>query len=786
MGNYVIPKIAGESAITWNGTAYWPVTSWTIGPGISTGSGDSWIAGAVRYLVGEDSNVGSVHVIAQFSGYTRTGSIDTSNGYFLIRRIGSSITTYTGTQSNPGDFWTTQNSNQRQGYVYNIVRTGNFLWYDTPYFVQDFGTKTEGTTVTAATFYIGTSEVIGGVYQQTSVSASYTIPEAPADPTSITNTRNSDTKNTVSWTLPATTYTRMRLQRLVDGGTVGAEWTFSSTSGVTSYVDTGTSAAHSYSYRLRLELVPEAGEAYTLSSSWKTSSVTYNTPAKPTAISGARIAASTVRVTLTNTATTSTGLEVQASTSSSDWSGAISSTFAGAGLTTADVAGLSGTYYFRARNTRGALVSAWSPVSNAVVTLTPPNPPTLTSPANGSVINYSQSNSAVLKWTHNPIDGSAQTAAQIGISTDGGSTWTTTSVTTAQQYTLSLTSYLGDTVTWRVRTKGADASYGNWSSTRTFRVFPEPTVTITLTDPNNTDVTNGNISNMPMGYAITATDGYTTVSSGTVAIAGYTENLNTGTMAGTITTTEVTLTNNTTYTFSASVVMSSGLTGAGAVTVTTDFAPPRAGNMTAYEEDGIVTIRVTVLPIQPGEVGAGGGIGLFRVTDGTEVMLATGLTHGDTVIDRYAPLNKDFIYRVVTYSTAGAARAEDFPQKIVSNRWYVMTDNATAWGIWNPAGSLQFARPEKTRVQYAGRTYPVSYDGSALSDSRSSSWQLLDMDERDRFIAVMADGGRGVYKSCDGDVFKADFDLRFSANYTSSGRYGTATLSITRIESEAI
>ena len=34
--------------------------------------------------------------------------------------------------------------------------------------------------------------------------------------------------------------------------------------------------------------------------------------------------------------------------------------------------------------------------------------------------------------------------------------------------------------------------------------------------------------------------------------------------------------------------------------------------------------------------------------------------------------------------------------------------------------------------------------------------------------------------------FLADFDLRFSAQYTSNGRYGTATLTITRIESGAL
>ena len=743
---------------------YIALTPWNVS--YNNQAGTTWMGAAVRIVADADaSTASSYELYAECSAYCNGGRTPATTfqtlPYYNGTFIGYKSATFGTTAGPVGDT-----------FRYSI------------------GTVTAGQTGTSGTFrYRIDFTDYGSRWAPTSgtITESYTVPVAPSAPTSVTHTRVSDTTNTVSWTLPATTYTRMRLQRIVDG-TMGAEWTFASDSGITTYTDTGTQAGHSYTYRLRLELVPEAGEAFMLSSAWVTSTATYNSPAAPTAISGARIAASTVRVSLTNTASTSTGLEVQASTDPADWSGALSQTYAGAGLATADMTGISGIYYFRARNTRGALVSDWSPISDPVVTLTAPNPPTLTAPT-GAIWNYTASQSMTFSFIHNPVDGSAQTAAQVRYSTDGGSTWTTQTLSTQTSYTLTLTSsYLGKTITWQARTKGADASYSDWSSTKQITVYQQPTITITLTDGNGNNVTNGSLSDMPLDYSAAITgSGTGTLLSGTFAAGTYTEaaTVSGTSLVGSVTPAEAQPQNGVTYTVTVTAAMDTGLTGTGSVTVTMAFADPQEGNLARSESDGVVTCTVGLEAIAAGEVAAS-SISLYRITDGASVLIADGLSDGDTVTDKYAPLNKDYTYRVVTYSSAGASRAADFPARIVSSKWYVMSPNATAWGIWNPAGSLQFARPEKTRIQYAGRTYPVSYDGSALADSRSSSWQLLDLDERDRFIDIMKDGGRGVYKSCDGDVFLADFDLRFSAQYTSNGRYGTATLTITRIESGAL
>lgn len=181
---YEIPKIEGESSITWNNKVYWPVTEWTVSSGINNG----WLAAAVRFLMEEGATETSFHIVAQYTAWTRTGSIDRNNGYMLIRKLASEITTYTneGGVQQQGSFFSTKNTNQRQGYVYNGVLTGSKIWYDTPYFMTEAwttlngntsaGTVGDGVTVYSSTFYVGTTEVNAGVYSQTSINASYTTP----------------------------------------------------------------------------------------------------------------------------------------------------------------------------------------------------------------------------------------------------------------------------------------------------------------------------------------------------------------------------------------------------------------------------------------------------------------------------------------------------------------------------------------------------------------------------------------------------------------------------------
>lgn len=723
----------------------------------------------VEYYVDTDaSTLSSWKVYANLSAYQFASGISAQDLNFYY---------FTGTHASPQYY-------DSDPYYYQRLRVNNTNGVLGNPVQFDAGTYASGATVTPY-YFCGNS--LGGTWYYSEYNARPVVPSAPAACATVSATRNSDTQATITWdTAPASAANILRVRRYADG-TLSQTWTYDGASNfISTYVDTGIATGHAYTYTVEYGYYASTqlrDANYTLWATATASAAIYTSPVAPSAISGARIAANTVRLTLTNTASTSTGLEVQASTSASDWGGAITSTYAGAGVTSADFAGLAGIYYFRARNTRGALVSAWSPISAAVATLTAPAAPTLISP-NAAIWDISTP-AVVYRWQHNPLDGSAQTAAELQTSTDGGSTWTTYSETTAQSHTVTYSGAdVGKVITWRVRTKGAASSWGPYSASRTFTIVQAPTVTITLTDGNGVDVTNGTLSDMPLNYALTVNDPSGTVAAASVSIGTYSEDATA--LSGSIDAAEFLPENGTTYTFTATVQSTSTLAAAGSVTVSTAFIMPQAGTLSVTDNEGVETLTAGYAAQQPGE-SAAVSLNIYREYAGSLVLVAAGLADGDTVTDLYAPLNVEFAYIVATFSAAGIATQTRFPQRISCNKWQVIYGGGkVAAAIWNPAGEIALKRPQRTMVQYIGRKYPVSYDGTALSDERTMTWVLLSEEERDAFIDLMESGGVGVYKSGDGAVFMAAFDVKFKPAYTTRTQYGTVSLTITRTESGAL
>lgn len=182
-------------------------------------------------------------------------------------------------------------------------------------------------------------------------------------------------------------------------------------------------------------------------------------------------------------------------------------------------------------------------------------------------------------------------------------------------------------------------------------------------------------------------------------------------------------------------------------------------------------------------------ISVIRVNrDGSRTQLADHAANYIAIIDKYAPLNTDYTYEVVTYAASGAYAVEITPNLLESTRWFAYWgENNIAWAQWNPSGSYTLSRPEKKRVHYAGRKWPVSYDSKAIEQSHSMTWTVVDMDDwQNGFIDLMNDGGRGVYKGCDGWVFHADFEYSATPQYTSITRMGDMSLTISRIDGEQL
>jgi hypothetical protein len=181
-------------------------------------------------------------------------------------------------------------------------------------------------------------------------------------------------------------------------------------------------------------------------------------------------------------------------------------------------------------------------------------------------------------------------------------------------------------------------------------------------------------------------------------------------------------------------------------------------------------------------------ISVSRVNaDGTVTPLLTDGQSGAGIVDKYAPLNTDYQYAITTKAVSQAVKTVYVTNRIDSLYWFAYWGENVAKAKWNPDnGGIQVTRPQKTRVYYAGRRDPVSYDGHAVALTETPSWMFLGKDEVEQFVKLIEDGGRGVYKSCDGWVYHADFDLTMTPSYTAIGYYGGASLGIIRIAGEKL
>lgn len=419
--------------------------------------------------------------------------------------------------------------------------------------------------------------------------------ENPHDPTDVAAVRESDSKNTVSWKHSCTDYGDLYpvegfiVERKTDGGSWSqvakvANWE------ARSYSDTTTSANHFYEYRV----TAYCGDRK--SSAVAAGQVLCNTPCAPKGITASRLAETTVSIAIENDAVTAQGLTLQRSTDGESWETVAE--LSGSPVTSATDEPGGGTFYYRARNTRdsddgGVLRSEWSAASNAVVTICAPNAPTLKSPASGVVIPKSQAN-VTFQWAHNPIDGSKQTAAQLACSTDGGSTWTTVSVTTAQSKTLANSFAVNSTVTWRVRTKGAHADWGPWSSNRVLYVYQQPSVSFEKPADGFT------VENTPIHVALQYGDPSGTLASATLSVYDgankvYSRNMGTSTECD-ILASEWLPENGKAYTLSVSVRSTSTLTASAVRDISVDFTLPTPATLGIANdpETGYVSLLVDV------------------------------------------------------------------------------------------------------------------------------------------------------------------------------------------------
>ena len=608
-------------------------------------------------------------------------------------------------------------------------------------------------------------------------SARYTVevPHLPGAPTNLTATRISDNRIDLSWTNPTLPYGGFYLQVSIDGGSWSNAWSVENVM-PTSYSYTAASAGHSYKFRAY------TGHWYAYSAYSNETAIITMTPAAPQSISVAASGGTNVTVTLANDSAVATSLEYQTSTDGgSTWSA--STTVSGSPVTSFSTS-VSGTALIRVRNKNATGVSAWL-VSDPITTICPPAPPTLRTPS-GSVYDMAQGD-IEFSWLHNSLDGSSQTAYQLRYARNGGA-WTTLSGTTAQSRTVSLGTFsAGDSVTWQVRTKGADANYSDWSTSGVFNVYTAPTLSIT--SPGAT------ITGMPISLTATYSDmaGFTCQAAAVSltkdgrTLFSEAANISGNSITASLTTDEFLPTNGESYTVVLTARSSSSLQTSASATFLVDFTEPVEGTLQMQNdpETGYVSLVAEYDNTDADEPAV--SISVARVSaDGTITPLLTDGESGSGIVDRYAPLNTAYRYAVTTKAASQAVSTVYFENKIETPRWFAYWGENIAWARWNPKGGTTITRPEKKRVHYVGRTYPVSYDSLAIDQQNTLKVTALLDEWSDGFADLMRDGGRGVYKGADGSVFWADFEYSTSADYASATRIDEVSLTITRIDGEKL
>ena len=607
----------------------------------------------------------------------------------------------------------------------------------------------------------------------------------PLAPPSASARRDSDSRNTVSWALPHDgvwqTHTLVQVERSVDGGGWAKVWESKANlpgSGyVRSWSDATTSADHSYRYRVRLGN-PAGWSGYAATGT------VANTPAPPSFARIARTGTDSVTASLSNPSRTATGTEVERSSDGGrTWSRIHS--LSPKATSFSDAPG-PGTYWYRARNTRGSLASAWA-TSQAAIPLIAPSAPTVQAPADSLVVTPGRAVEA--RWAHQSADWSEQSAAQVRASADGGATWQLVDVAgAASSAPLPGGWPVNSEVQWQVRTRGAHPDWGAWSPTRVLYVRQVPQLRFerpALGSP---------VEELPVEVELSYDD-----PSGELRALRL-EALQAGRVAWSrelgaalscaIPPSELVPANGGELTLRAVASSTSSLQASAEVTCPVDYLAPAKPSLEVSldEEAGCVALRVVAGAWEgPAETSA---MSLWRVAGGGRELLLDRVSPGTSCVDWMAPVNTPYSYEVVAESAMGTASSDSFPGSFPSERAYFLYawDGAryeTARARWSPEASVSAARPGRELVWYAGSSAPTCYDDG--SERREHAFSAALMTEgQARAFAELSREPWCVYKGLRGEVARVAHEISLTPETPRAGCWGRVSVRMTEIDGGAL
>ena len=596
---------------------------------------------------------------------------------------------------------------------------------------------------------------------------------APTAPPPPTNVKATLTNNTVKLTWTNNPDSIVGYGNLIIERSDGSAYAQIATIGedATSYTDSTIQDGKTYTYRVRVYRGNQVSGA---------SSTITTKPQAPTGVSGVRAASGkSIQLTITGNTTTAASVVVQGSTDGTTWADA--ATITTASLTAPVITPNSGyeQAYWRVAWTNTSGTSTYAKTANKVIALCKPNAPTLVYPPQGATIDCTKD--LTLKWLHNPLDSTAQTAATIVCN---GTTYTTT---TAQELTIPANTFKADaTISWTVKTKGTYNGYSD-ATKGSFLTSTPPAADLTVTQGGKA-LDDGKFTELPIGYNVGTVSGFRDLTAALCSASGellYSE-ASTST-SGEITASEFVPTNGNTYTLAVTVYGTNGLSTTLSATITADYTPPALPVLFIINDDDTGYVTLTISQEEGGK--DDDTFSLVRVTDDGSKTLITGAARGEGLVDKYAPLNTEYTYKVTAQASSGAASTVEITNTLECNNLlvYYGTDGIAKCRL-NVDTSWGMSKPNRELVYYDGRPDPVVYDDAAIEHTYSASSVLLtDSDDIRTFKRIITDaGGVGILKTFNGEVFHACFDLSGKPNNTAPAIYGSVELSITRIDGDAL
>lgn len=610
---------------------------------------------------------------------------------------------------------------------------GAAFWTSGPYDITVTGNP-DGTAAAALTLSVSYPNAAGTGGSSAGSLPLATLTDAPGVPTDLLLARTSDTQAALSWTNNGATNgqpTSIQVRTSVNGAA------FSQVASIAVATSLTLACAGNQKVIAQVRETNAAG-----SSAWSASSAAmYTTPAAPTDVAAAKDPAGDIAITWTPNVAFAEHQHVilhgTVLAGITTWDGApLATVAAGTSNYTHHTPSPSAqhVYAVRAKNTdAGALTSA-DVVSNIVVLLTAPDKPTI-----APLRPFADKAAAFdYEWVHNPVDSTAQTAYEVGYSTNGGTTWTSTGKVTSA---IAKKTFAGGTYaanqalivrvrTWGLATTGGSETTGAspWSDVASVTFKTKPVVTIT--QPADGSTYEKAQLEVHLGFA--QAEGATFVRATIELYDGATllETLLSTTLASTILATRVA--NGGSYTVKATVLDSNGLSSALA---DSDFdveytEPVAAGVTVTYLDDsGRAQLDLTFAAPGVGEAAAAAVTVQRAIAGITETVLALYELTDDTLtlLDTTPTIHGVNTYTVTTYSADGAT-VEVVAELEVAERRFAFLATGPGFGTvvrFSAALKLSAAPARSSALlATAGRARPIALFGTEGTLTVSATAEL--------------------------------------------------------------